>query len=362
MHYLRMMMTGDRGSSFAVAQRALRLALREFEHKCALGESPEHNKKLREVDNIPDECLVKYFMQHKNIPSIAQLVQWSVSSSKTELAGLAVLVIRKWREGNLIAKKVVEEAIQELAEDCSSLIKKFLKKPQRYMKITVGLTGSLFTKNEDFSKRFKQQVSELLDLRGNIQLHFRKLLDTVQGALSMVSEFQPDEGELDDLDTAKRISRTEMTQYIVPEYTELPQTECRNPNSTFLDKLSISDAIDLMLKEESSIHTEISNHKTNIEELIMKISKCFQQGGRLFYVGAGTSGRLGVLDASECPPTFKSPPDWVQGIIAGGMPALTKAIEGAEDSVLDGSFAVEGRAVGPNDIIIGMFTLETRVI
>lgn len=292
-------------------------------------------------------------MEHKKIPSIAQMVQWSVECSKTEMAGLAVLVIRKWREGNEICKTVIEEAIDELAEDCSCLVKKFLRKSQQYNKITIGLTGSLFTKNEDFSKRFKQQVSALLDLRGTVQLHFRKLLDTVQGALSMVTDFIPDQGELDDLDTAKRISRTEMTQQILPEYGQLPQTESRNPDSMLLDKLSISDAIDLMLKEESSIHTEISNHKLAIEELIMKISNCFQQGGRLFYVGAGTSGRLGVLDASECPPTFKSPPDWVQGIIAGGAPALTKAIEGAEDSVLDGSFAVEERCVGPNDIVVG---------
>lgn len=329
------------------------MALREFELKCALGRSPADNKVLREVDNIPDDCIVKYFMQHIKIPTIGQLVQWSVSCSKTEMAQLAVLVLRKWRENNEICKKVILEAIQELAEDCSCLIKKFLRKPSRYGKITVGLTGSLFTKNEDFAKLFKQQVSTLLDLRGSIQLHFRKLLDTVQGAVSMVADFTADPGELDDLDAKKRISRTEMSQHILPEYGALPETERRNPASTFLDKLSISDAIDLMLKEESLIHKEISNHKKEIEELVIKISKCFQNGGRLFYVGAGTSGRLGVLDASECPPTFRTPPHWVQGIIAGGQPALTKAIEGAEDSVLDGSYAVEEQKVGANDIVIG---------
>ncbi|ODN04211.1 N-acetylmuramic acid 6-phosphate etherase [Orchesella cincta] len=345
---------GDRGSSFAIAQKALRLALREFEHKCALGTSPEHNKKLREVENIPDDCIVKYFMEHKKIPSIAQLVQWSVECSKTEMAGLAVLVIKKWKEGNLLAKGVIEEAIKELAEDCSCLVKKFLNKPQRYSKITIGLTGSLFTKNEDFSKGFKQQVSAMLDLQGKVQLHFRKLLDTVQGALAMVTSWEAEEGELDDLDTVKRISRTEMSLQILPDYTQLPLTESRNPNSMFLDTISTSEAIDLMLKEESAIHVAIAKHKQAIEELVLKISKCFQQGGRLFYVGAGTSGRLGVLDASECPPTFKSPPEWVQGIIAGGSAALTSAIEGAEDSVLDGSYAAEERKIGINDIVIGI--------
>ena len=79
-----------------------------------------------------------------------------------------------------------------------------------------------------------------------------------------------------------------------------------------------------------------------------------EKGGRLFYVGAGTSGRLGVLDASECPPTFGTDPEMVQGIIAGGLPALTRSQEGAEDVAENGAKAIDEHAVGPNDFVIGI--------
>jgi N-acetylmuramic acid 6-phosphate etherase len=91
-----------------------------------------------------------------------------------------------------------------------------------------------------------------------------------------------------------------------------------------------------------------------IERVIRAAARAFRSGGRLFYVGAGTSGRLGVLDASECPPTFGTPPDMVQGIIAGGQPALWRSVEGAEDEAAAGERAVELRGVGRRDVVIGI--------
>lgn len=85
-----------------------------------------------------------------------------------------------------------------------------------------------------------------------------------------------------------------------------------------------------------------------------RIEQAFRQGGRLFYVGAGTSGRLGVLDASECPPTFGTDPAMVQGIIAGGAPALTQAVEGAEDDPAAGAAALAERGVGARDVVVGI--------
>lgn len=292
-------------------------------------------------------------MKFKGVTTLAQLAQWSVTCTKTELAKLTIVVLEKWREGNALAAKAILEAVRDLAEDCACLIKKFLASTKTYSKITIGLTGSLFTKNEDFSKRFKEQISSMLNLRGNMKLQFRKLLETAQGALTMVTDFQPIEGDVDDMDPIKNTSGDDMRDKILPTYVKLSVTESRNPNSMQLDTLSIPDAIDLMVKEESKIHAEISNHKSGIAELVVRISECFQRRGRLFYVGAGTSGRLGVLDASECPPTFKSPAEWVQGIIAGGPPALTNAVEGAEDSVADGFRAIEERKIGEHDIVVG---------
>jgi len=89
-----------------------------------------------------------------------------------------------------------------------------------------------------------------------------------------------------------------------------------------LDKLSVREAIALVLNEDARIPKKLLAEAARIEEVIKAAARAFRRGGRLFYVGAGTSGRLGVLDASECPPTFSTPPDMVQGIIAGGQPAV----------------------------------------
>jgi N-acetylmuramic acid 6-phosphate etherase len=131
-------------------------------------------------------------------------------------------------------------------------------------------------------------------------------------------------------------------------------TEQRNPRSMKLDRLSVSDAIKLMLREDAQIPAAILKEARAIEKTIDLIVRSFRLGGRLFYVGAGTSGRLGVLDASECPPTFQSPPEMVQAIMAGGQRALWEAVEGAEDDPEGGARAVEARGVQRRDVVVGI--------
>ena len=109
-----------------------------------------------------------------------------------------------------------------------------------------------------------------------------------------------------------------------------------------------------MLSEDEKIPREIRKESKKIERVVSMIAQAFKQGGRLFYVGAGTSGRLGVLDASECPPTFRTPPELVQGIIAGGQVALWRSVEGAEDDPVAGARAIEFRNITRNDIVIGI--------
>jgi N-acetylmuramic acid 6-phosphate etherase len=96
------------------------------------------------------------------------------------------------------------------------------------------------------------------------------------------------------------------------------------------------------------------SERLRIAQIIKLIVRAFKRGGRLFYVGTGTSGRLGVLDASECPPTFRTPPEMVQGIIAGGQSALWKSIEGAEDDSTAGARAIEFRGITRRDVVVGI--------
>jgi N-acetylmuramic acid 6-phosphate etherase len=121
-----------------------------------------------------------------------------------------------------------------------------------------------------------------------------------------------------------------------------------------LDKLPLSRAIRLMLAEDASILRRILPWSRTIEQVIRAIVRAFRRNGRLFYVGAGTSGRLGVLDASECPATFRTPPQMVQAIIAGGEKAIVQAVEGAEDDIQAGVRAVQSRKIGRRDVVVGI--------
>ncbi|MEI6537848.1 MAG: N-acetylmuramic acid 6-phosphate etherase, partial [Verrucomicrobiaceae bacterium] len=131
-------------------------------------------------------------------------------------------------------------------------------------------------------------------------------------------------------------------------------TEQRNPKSAKLDTMPLGAAVELMLHEEALVPRAILREKKALLWLLQKVINAFRNGGRLFYAGAGTSGRLGVLDASECPPTFRAPPEQVQGIIAGGRRAIWSAVEGAEDDYHGGAMAVRHRAVGKGDVLLGI--------
>jgi len=132
------------------------------------------------------------------------------------------------------------------------------------------------------------------------------------------------------------------------------ETERPNPASERLDELATADAFDVMQREDARVPAAIAAARPEIVRAIELVSDRLARGGRLVYVGAGTSGRLGVLDASECPPTFHSDPDQVLGVIAGGERALTKAVEGAEDSAAGGAADVDARSVGALDVVFGI--------
>lgn len=131
-------------------------------------------------------------------------------------------------------------------------------------------------------------------------------------------------------------------------------TEQRNPNSIDIDLKSISEIVGIFNQEDRNAADAVAAESDAIVSAIELIVEAFRQGGRLFYIGAGTSGRLGVLDASECPPTFSTPPEMVQGIIAGGDVALRRSIEGAEDKSEIGAQTVKENSLTIKDVIIGI--------
>lgn len=131
-------------------------------------------------------------------------------------------------------------------------------------------------------------------------------------------------------------------------------TEQINPESQNLDQLSSVEIVDLFNREDTKTIDAIASAKIQLAQTIDVASKALQKGGRLFYVGAGTSGRLGILDAAECPPTFCTPPEMVQGIIAGGAGALIRSSEDLEDRKEDGATAIAQREINELDVVIGI--------
>lgn len=131
-------------------------------------------------------------------------------------------------------------------------------------------------------------------------------------------------------------------------------TEQRNPNSMQIDTLSAYEIVQIINNEDKQVPLVIEKVLPQIAQAVEKIVEAFQQGGRLVYIGAGTSGRLGVLDASECPPTFGVSPEMVKGIIAGGERALRHPIEGAEDNKEAGKQDLQAVEFSQKDVLVGI--------
>ena len=136
-------------------------------------------------------------------------------------------------------------------------------------------------------------------------------------------------------------------------------TEQRNPASEQIDELDALGVVDLINAEDHRVAEAVGAEREAIAKAVELALAAFRVGGRLIYVGAGTSGRLGVLDAAEMPPTYGTNPSMVQGVIAGGVEALVRAREGAEDHPAEGAAAIDRLDVGPNDFVLGIATSGT---
>ena len=145
-------------------------------------------------------------------------------------------------------------------------------------------------------------------------------------------------------------------QTLTPPLEDALTTESRNPSSAELDACDARAFVALMNREDAEAIEAVGRESEAIARAIDRTAETFRRGGRLVYVGAGTSGRLGVLDAAECPPTFGTPPEMVVGLIAGGFAALTRAVEGAEDDRDQGAIDLESLRLERRDLVLGIAT------
>lgn len=326
---------GDKGSGYEIGLRGLKASVYYYDRDgiwSRLGQ-----RLLRKLAfNEPNE-----------------LIGWVLNASKSDIAALAVEVFAAWHDKDPIASDIIEAAANSLANDGVACAKRLAKKGQ----VQFVLAGSVLLQQPRFAKGITILLRKLWP--NSIVTPLER--ESAWGAVVLASAERGSvtRGRSVVVNAAghRRALRGDFTAADLPEdlrHLTASPTETRNPRSMELDKLSIDEAITLMLSEDARIPAAILVQRKKIAQVIGWIVQAFKAGGRLFYIGAGTSGRLGVLDASECPPTFRAPPNMVQGIIAGGQRAIWEAVEGAEDDPIAGAAAVTFRGVTKKDVVIGI--------
>ena len=319
---------GDKGSGYEIGLRGLKAVVYYFDR--------DGNWTL-----LGRRILTALLLNEPN-----DLIGWVQSASKSEIARLAVEVFVAAQSGDRIARDILRGAADTLAADALACANKLAGRGQ---KVRFVLAGSVLLKQPGFMGRIRRTIRKSRPNAEVTPLSKPGVLGALQLALQLVETSHPRA-------IAPKARRTfESTQAsVVPVQQSISPTELRHPKSMNLDQLSVEQSIDLMLDEDSRLPEAIRVEKGKIAQVVRWITAAFRRGGKLFYVGAGTSGRLGILDASECPPTFRTPPEMVQGIIAGGQTAIWQAVEGAEDDAAAGSNAIRFRGISRKDVVVGI--------
>jgi len=334
---------GDQGSACDIALAALRRIV--YQHDLKAEFPPLGRAVLRALQlNDPDD-----------------LIPWTQVAEKQDIANLAVTIFQESLKGDSLAGEIIAHAAEKLADMALHCAEHLLGHARRVQFI---FNGSVLLKQPAFSATVSRRIHELWP-RCRIQ---RLRRESVWGAVEIAKaniEHQTSNSEhrrqmkegdaASEFDVGSSKFNVQRSSEIVPlSLLAKSPTEQRNPRTRQIDSLPLDEAVELMLAEDSTVPAAVLQAKAGIVWTVEKIIAAFANGGRLFYVGAGTSGRLGILDASECPPTFRVSPDQVQGIIAGGRRAIWSAVEGAEDDSAAGASTVRARGVQSGDVLVGI--------
>ena len=306
---------GDAGGGYFLVIQALRFILSEYDlHR---GEVQFTAKILRAL------CL----------NNLDELVRWAQTADKMEIALLAPVVFEAAAGGDARVMEIIEEGARVLGEYTEAVASRL-----RLLAPKVVLMGGLFHRDSIYTHAFRRRLKKNLpDARVATAERPPEL-----GAAWLAAELG------DHVTFHSKLSHNEI------ENLAEAITEQRNPRSENLEKLSPRALVDLFVEEEKFVEGALRGAIADLSRAIEIVTESLRNGGRLFYVGAGSSGRIGVLDASEIPPTFGASPDLVQGVIAGGATALYRSVEGAEDEESAGALAMDERGIKNGDVVIGI--------
>lgn len=312
----------DHGSAYDIARRGLELAYARYDHEAK------------------PSILAREFLTTCGKRGMEEMVPFLLADvSKTTVAKWAPCVFRAAGKGDPDARMLLDEATTILAEKAAILAWRLkIAQPQ------VALVGGLFENQPDYLKRFQRALKK-------VSPNAKAFLLKVPGVLGAARL-----AGLEKLPTPEKATPAGKP---IAEPARLAafasaSTEQRNPRSRGLDKRSIPQLVDLFIKEERYVEKSLAAQRGPIAKAATLVAKKLSAGGRLFYIGAGTSGRLGVVDASEMPPTFNAPPEQVQAIIAGGAAAVFRSQEGAEDARDTGVAELKSRGFSKKDVLCGI--------
>ena len=306
---------GDRGGGYHIAMQGLRTVLSHY----------DLNQKITP--------LAEAILRSLGLNRLQDLVDWAMQADKMSVARLAPAIFDAARAGEPEMLNVVQDGAAVLAEYTRAVAQRL-----KFDRAPVRLVGGLFKHHPDYVSLYNYRLSILLP-DASVELC------TESGALGAAWLASRDVEGAQPRNSVEQINRTELATAL---------TEQSNPRSAALDALATPELVELFIKEEDRVAEALAECKDAITAAVDQVANAMRGGGRLFYVGAGTSGRLGVLDASEIPPTFGASPELVQGIIAGGAIALHRAVEGAEDQPEAGAVAVTERGVRKGDVVCGL--------
>ena len=303
---------GDAGGAYFVSIRALRSVLREYDLRRGEREFAANILRALGLNNFDE------------------LVRWAQTADKMEIASLAPVVFEAARKSDEAARQIIAAGVSALVDFTTAVSMRLqLETPE------VRLMGGLFENQKFYRVAFAKALSE-----------------KIPGAEVALCESSPEVGAAW-LAADERLQMVK-TEEPVAAVELVSSTEEANPKSANLDRLSAREIVELFVAEEKSVEEGLRQCADQLARAIELSASAIGNGGRIFYVGAGTSGRLGVLDAAEIPPTFGASPDLFQGIIAGGALALRQSIEGAEDDARSGALAMNERGVKREDLVIGI--------
>jgi N-acetylmuramic acid 6-phosphate etherase len=331
---------GDRGSGYDIGLRSLQTVIDSYDRH---QQWPVLGQKILRALQLNEPY---------------DLIGWVQRATKAEIAAVAIEVFQAREHNDRLAWQVLSQAAQSLALAAAACAQRIAHRNEL---VRFSLAGSVLLQQPAFARQVGLEIRRLWPKAASARLPRESAWGAVELARQAVAEAsaaQPGStapiGAIGaaTLSSARRAGVRDEVPLV--RSAKMSPTEQRNPRSMNLDTLPLLEAIELFLSEDAKIPRKLLGMSSKISLVVEAIVRAFKRGGRLFYVGAGTSGRLGVLDASECPPTFRTPPELVQGIIAGGQAALWKSVEGAEDDSTAGSAAISSRTVHRRDVVIGI--------